>query len=634
MAEASLPIISKARLPRDLPVTSFGSWDDVQAVRSALVALDQGQFNQAALLLDTMLGDSHVAAKLSDRLEGLFGSAFAMRPPPGLDEDNAALELAELAQDLWIDLSGDAAERAVVRDGLMLGAGLAELVGFGLEGEPLVLKHWHMRHVHWRWDTRTYWVSTSRGTEELQRDPDHRGAFLSTWKDESGAQQVSRWWLYTPYGYQRGWPNGRIKAIAIPWLLRMWAFRDWGRHSETLGIPPKVVGVPAEWNDDEKRRALTEIASLASEGVLLAPKKQDGTGFTVELLELKGPNAHDTFDGLIERAEAAITVALVGQTLTTQSSANGGNRALGEVHERVEGKLRRGDAGAVSRSIRACILRPWAAWTVGDENRAPIPTWEVDPPQDLKTRGDGLVALGAGIKALQDLGVPIDRARIVAEAAVPLEEDLEDDDDLEEPVAGGDPATPGALPGSVVQDTALNGAQVQALQAIIQAVADGELPASTGKAVVKASFPAVTDEDREAMFAGLEDFEPTKPEPAPGAPPPPGAAVPPVEDEQLSRAEELSRRTKAAVQGQVYADALADHGVEHAARILAGDVRALRRIVDELKPTPEGGIDIHALRAKLLEAYRDMNPDRLASLVEKCVLLASLSGRYAVQKEL
>lgn len=78
----------------------------------------------------------------------------------------------------------------------------------------------------------------------------------------------------------------------------------------------------------------------------------------------------------------------------------------------------------------------------------------------------------------------------------------------------------------VVQDTAFNGAQVTALQGMLQSVANGELPLETARAMIAAAFPALTPEQIDAMVAPLATFKPKedpKPDPpkAPGAPPPP-----------------------------------------------------------------------------------------------------------------
>jgi len=69
----------------------------------------------------------------------------------------------------------------------------------------------------------------------------------------------------------------------------------------------------------------------------------------------------------------------------------------------------------------------------------------------------------------------------------------------------------GVVDQKAVQDTALNGAQVTSLADVLAQVAVGTLPLETGKAMVKASFPAVSDDLIEAMFAPLKGFLPAQP---------------------------------------------------------------------------------------------------------------------------
>lgn len=101
-------------------------------------------------------------------------------------------------------------------------------------------------------------------------------------------------------------------------------------------------------------------------------------------------------------------------------------------------------------------------------------------------------------------------------------------------VIGGDPidteitettdplALPAGAGGSVdaaapVQDTALNGAQVTALAALMESVVAGRLPVDAAIAAARMSFPAVPEETISATFEPLRNFKPT-PEPTPEAP--------------------------------------------------------------------------------------------------------------------
>ena len=88
---------------------------------------------------------------------------------------------------------------------------------------------------------------------------------------------------------------------------------------------------------------------------------------------------------------------------------------------------------------------------------------------------------------------------------------------------------------AAVQDTALNGAQVASLLAIIEAVAAGTLPAATARAMILASFPAVSSETIDAMLAGLEGWE------APEAPETTPEPADPADDPAEDAAEETTK---------------------------------------------------------------------------------------------
>jgi len=262
--------------------------------------------------------------------------------------------------------------------------------------------------------------------------------------------------------------------------------------------------------------------------------------------------------------------------------------------------------------------------------------------------GDGLNAVGVGLQSLQVAGVPVDRAKVCAEAGIPVEEGVEFRE-YEPPQA---PQPPGNGKDGTEDPEA----------------DDGE---DDGKAQALSSLPLSTRADQALIMAGLrmdsslcELVQKTKAQmlsvPGVGK-----KAVKEIEqalaelglrfgmdaDEYAAtrnvlaarRAESrtreilasgrLGRRARAPFQGQAFVDELAANGRSAAAKLLAGDVRALRRVVMEAKAGPDGKIDAAALKAEILRVYRDMKPDQLARVMANCRLLAELSGRYAVVKE-
>jgi len=74
----------------------------------------------------------------------------------------------------------------------------------------------------------------------------------------------------------------------------------------------------------------------------------------------------------------------------------------------------------------------------------------------------------------------------------------------------GDPTEAGAeaYGNTNVQQQAFNGAQVGALQEIVQNVADGLLPAASARSIILAAFPSLTEQEVDAMVNPAEGFTP------------------------------------------------------------------------------------------------------------------------------
>jgi HK97 family phage portal protein len=104
-----------------------------------------------------------------------------------------------------------------------------------------------------------------------------------------------------------------------------------------------------------------------------------------------------------------------------------------------------------------------------------------------------------------------------------------------EPMYGGDalaglPAEPGtegadvvaAATSASIQDTALNGAQVQSLVEIVSQVVAGQLPADSAAAIIAAAFPNLDSEEIGQIISPIAAFTPKPTEPTPDQPPPNG----------------------------------------------------------------------------------------------------------------
>lgn len=150
-----------------------------------------------------------------------------------------------------------------------------------------------------------------------------------------------------------------------------------------------------------------------------------------------------------------------------------------------------------------------------------------EPRPDLIKALGGAKAYGAGYdKAPDDITQHMDGGL----HTIGSEKDPEVPEDQADASTSADAPAPvdGAVPNgtaSAVQDTALNGAQVDSLLTIVTNVKMGLLPKEAGKALVTAAFPSLTPEKINAIFDPIE-IDKTPPPVAPGAPGVPGAKPP------------------------------------------------------------------------------------------------------------
>jgi phage gp29-like protein len=86
------------------------------------------------------------------------------------------------------------------------------------------------------------------------------------------------------------------------------------------------------------------------------------------------------------------------------------------------------------------------------------------------------------------------------------------------------------------------------------------------------------------------------------------------------------RASSGFVQGQLYADRLADNAREAGATSMRPVLARVLEAIDQAE-----GYD--ALRARLIELFPELNPDDLATLMENALILADLAGRYAVRSD-
>lgn len=367
---------------RDIPlVTVQNSWDPPE-VREALRSHMIGIFEGSGQLADSILGDPRVQATLGSRTAGLFGRE--VRHTPANDSD-AAREVCDAWTAHWPRFAALAPMTEIHSYGILMGFGMSQLVWDTSKPVWLpYLRPWHPRYTYYDWTARVYVALSLDGSIPI-------------------IPGDGKWVLHAPNGEYRGWIRGAIRALAEPWLLRHYGFRDMARFSEVHGMPIRKAIVPAAASQVDRDRYQTQLSQLGRETTIMVQTGVDGANkYDLELVEA-GDTAWEIFPGLIDRCDMDIILALLFQNLTTE--VTGGSFAATKSHMDIRQGALQADGEGWASTIRQQVARAFAYLNYGDPELAPITTWDVRPREDAVENGKLFSQFGTAIEVLRRGGV-------------------------------------------------------------------------------------------------------------------------------------------------------------------------------------------------------------------------------------
>ena len=390
---------------KQIPVLAFSEWSSVPAVKQALSAAEFGLFKDAAMLVEAMGRDDRIEGVRATRLGALNGLPLEWTPA---DESQKALDVAADVEKLFGKMVPEALGLSHRGWGLDIGIGVAELLweDYGTKMWVPSIRVWNPQWVYWRWDTWTYWLTTA----------DSQPIELF-----SGKEGGYKWFLYCPFGSERGWMHSMVRSLAVPWLIRQWDWRDWARYSEVHGSPIKAGIVPANAEEAHKQRFIKEMSQLGHEMTIRLEQAagQDGPKFDMKLIEAQA-NTWEGFEKLMAQANTAIAVRMLGQNLTTEIGGGSGSRAAAQVHDRVRSDFLRSDASTYAEAFKEQVLEPFCLFNYGSRQLAPTPKWKTDPPEDTKGHGETLNTVSLALLSLLKAGVPVDVLQFAKRFNIPL----------------------------------------------------------------------------------------------------------------------------------------------------------------------------------------------------------------------
>lgn len=373
---------------REIPTTTTQVKWSWQEVRGALEDLTVGIFDRPAQLTETLLWDARVHATMGSRTGGLLGRPVKFEPASNsrVKGSRAAQECFDAWVDCWPTVNNESAMTNLLTWGTMLFAP-AQLLWD--TSKPVWAPHvvpFHARYTFYQFVYRALIAVTLDGLTPITPGDGH-------------------WVLHAPYGEHRGWMRGVTPTIAQPWVQRNFAYRDVARFCERHGYPIAKLLVPAAADAKQIVPLRNAVTNLGQESVLELPQGVDGqTSYNMEYLEATD-STWEVFPESIRLCDADITLAILGQNLTTEVKE--GSFAAARVHGDVRQAFIEMDNRALAQTVYQQIARPFAAINFGDPDLAPWTSRDVQPYEDNQMAASTFAQFAQAMAQLRSAGVEV-----------------------------------------------------------------------------------------------------------------------------------------------------------------------------------------------------------------------------------
>jgi phage gp29-like protein len=182
--------------------------------------------------------------------------------------------------------------------------------------------------------------------------------------------------------------------------------------------------LPANADPGDRDRFLQQISNLGAEAVMLLPRGMGAdwqNGFDVEIEALSGGFKGEIFERLGARADTGITLALLGQNLT--SEVQEGSLAAARVHGDVRQDYLEADVTTLQEWLTDQVVLPWARFNFSNaitRDDLPIPTWEVEPAEDADSASKTLGQVADAIETLTRVAPEVDRRALLERFDIPM----------------------------------------------------------------------------------------------------------------------------------------------------------------------------------------------------------------------
>ncbi len=202
---------------------------------------------------------------------------------------------------------------------------------------------------------------------------------------------------------------GVLRVVGYMYLLKNYALKDWAGFNEVFGMPLRLGKYDPTSTPADREALIQAIRSLGTDAAGIISKNTE-----IEFVETTNRSgSSNPFQVMADFCNREMSKAILGQTLTTDTSGGTGTYAAAKVHAQVRSDLVEADAQALGQTLREQLLRPLVGFNFGWDKPVPWFRFRYEEEEDLKT-------LSEVYRNLADMGVPLSLEHIAERFGVPL----------------------------------------------------------------------------------------------------------------------------------------------------------------------------------------------------------------------
>ena len=218
--------------------------------------------------------------------------------------------------------------------------------------------------------------------------------------------------IYHRYKAKSGYDSrsGMLRVVGYMYLLKNYSLKDWAAFNEVFGMPLRLGKFDPTSTPSDREALIQAVRNLGTDAAGIISKNTE-IEFVEATNRLSG-NANP-FQNLADFCNREMSKAILGQTLTTDTSGGTGTYGAAKVHNQVRSDLTVADAQSLAQTLREQLLRPLVGFNFGWDKPVPWFRFRFEESEDLLT-------LSEVYRNLANLGVPLSLEHVAERFGIPV----------------------------------------------------------------------------------------------------------------------------------------------------------------------------------------------------------------------